>query len=339
MRCFGERSKVHTRSLNSRKKLSRRKLLSRGVKPKVKRIEDVAKALTDAGLRRCSLIVGIDFTGTNETGCKTSFSGNALLSTAHDTVRGRCCTGRNLHDLAEPSNPFLVALNTLPRVLEGLEGSCRMFCYGFGDTTTKERSVFAFFPEDVVMTEHRGLVQRYRQMVPFVALSAPTSCAPLIRQAMRRVYQSCMEFHLLLILLAGPISANCRAATADAIFHASYFPISIVTVGMGDGPWDEMRRFAEELPDRRWENFSFVEFKEFRKLSKMSEKAREKSEAKFALRIMEDLPYQFGCIKESRGPVDQQSVLNIVSRIPHSILTGPPTDNDASHALDSPTSP
>ena len=72
-------------------------------------------------------------------------------------------------------------------------------------------------------------------------------------------------------------------STVEAIVKASNCPLSIVMVGVGDGPWDKMVDFHDRIPARTFDNFAFVDFAQVVKSAK-------KPEACFALHALMDIP-------------------------------------------------
>lgn len=97
-------------------------------------------------------------------------------------------------------------------------------------------------------------------MLPTLTLGGPTSFAPLIRKAISIVQASQNRYHILLIIADGQLSEEGYQPTVDAIVEASNYPLSIVMVGVGDGPWDDMEEFDDELTKRRFDNFQFVDY-------------------------------------------------------------------------------
>jgi len=63
-------------------------------------------------------------------------------------------------------------------------------------------------------------------------------------------------------------------------------------VGVGDGPWDMMEKFDDDLRERRFDNFHFVDFQQ------MSQYPKEVRETAFATHALMEVPQQYRTIKK-----------------------------------------
>jgi len=198
-------------------------------------LDQVTDALAQAGLESSNLIVGIDFTKSNEWTGKNSF-------------QRRC-----LHALGGTSNPYEQAISIIGRSLAKFDDDNLIPCFGFGDASTHDQEVFSFYADHRPCDGFEEALQRYRDLVPNLRLAGPTSFAPIIETAIGIVDNSGGQYHVLLIIADGQVTRSVdmepgqlspqERDTINAIVKASQHPLSIVLVGVGDGPWDTMKQF------------------------------------------------------------------------------------------------
>lgn len=244
-------------------------------------LDQVTDALARAGLESSNLIVGIDFTKSNEWTGARSFH------------------RRSLHHIGDEPNPYEQAISIIGRTLSKFDEDNLIPCFGFGDASTHDQEVFSFFPDERFCEGFEEVLARYRELVPQLRLAGPTSFAPVIEMAITIVEQSGGQYHVLLIIADGQVTRSVDTGhgqlspqekkTVDAIVKASEYPLSIVVVGVGDGPWDMMREFDDNIPARAFDNFQFVNFTEL--MSKNMNPTRK--EAEFALSALMEIPSQY----------------------------------------------
>ncbi|KAK4256641.1 hypothetical protein QN277_006340 [Acacia crassicarpa] len=244
-------------------------------------LDEVTAALAHAGLESSNLIVGIDFTKSNEWTGKLSFN------------------RKSLHHIGSGQNPYEQAISIIGKTLSVFDEDNLIPCFGFGDASTHDQDVFSFYPEERSCNGFEEVLTRYREIVPRLRLAGPTSFAPVIEMAMTIVEQSGGQYHVLLIIADGQVTRSVdtqrgqlspqEQKTIDAIVKASEYPLSIVLVGVGDGPWDMMKEFDDNIPARAFDNFQFVNFTEI--MSKNVSSARKETE--FALSSLMEIPSQY----------------------------------------------
>ncbi|RHY03737.1 hypothetical protein DYB25_008191, partial [Aphanomyces astaci] len=222
--------------------------------------------------------------------------------TGKRTFRGQC-----LHDVSSMRpNLYEEVMDIVGRTLCDFDDDNIIPVFGFGDQVTGDHSVFSFMPlqnsgqPTIPGYALQGVRPRYREIAPHVCMAGPTSFAPIILQAVNTVIANRYAYHILVIIADGQVTRSVDVPdgqfgkqeldTMNAICYASNFPLSIVLVGVGDGPWDTMAQFDDALPQRRFDNFQFVEF------NQVTRDVTQR-ETQFALHALMEIPDQYQAVR------------------------------------------
>ncbi|XP_067930082.1 uncharacterized protein [Watersipora subatra] len=235
--------------------------------------EYVSSALVQAGFCSCDVIVGIDFTASNEWQGKRSFCSANLHKT----------NGSKIY------NPYQKVLHILGKTLSFINSDHVIHSYGFGDSSTKGHSIFSLHPDGSPFSNYGQLINAYTETAKSVTLDGPSNFAPIINKAVQ-LCQRTGKYHVLIIIMDGQVSAVCEQETIDAIVRASDHPLSIIAIGIGDGPFGIMFEYDDGLPRRKFDNLQFVNF--HRTVTKS------KHEAAFALHALMEIPDQYKAIQQ-----------------------------------------
>ncbi|XVF33791.1 hypothetical protein REPUB_Repub18cG0001500 [Reevesia pubescens] len=256
--------------------------------------DQVTRALRDSGLESSNLIVGIDFTKSNEWTGKVSFN------------------NRSLHAIGDRPNPYEKAISIIGKTLAPFDEDNLIPCFGFGDATTHDTELFSFHSDHSSCHGFEEVLACYKKIVPNLRLAGPTSYAPVIDAAIDIVENSGGQFHVLVIIADGQVTRSVDTSdrelspqeekTINSIVNASSYPLSIVLVGVGDGPWEDMKKFDDKIPARDFDNFQFVNFTEI-----MSQNTtQDQKETAFALAALMEIPLQYKAVVEL-GILGQQT--------------------------------
>ncbi|KAM4106196.1 hypothetical protein ACB094_04G048500 [Castanea mollissima] len=214
------------------------------------------------------------------------------------------------HHRHQPHTPYIADnFTSLDQVISalreaGLESSNLILGIDFTKSnewtaTTHDQNVFSFYPNHRCCNGFEEALARYREIVPRLKLSGPTSFAPIIDAAIDIVEKNNGQYHVLVIIADGQLPSSSdkspgrlspqEQATVNSLVAASQYPLSIILVGVGDGPWDAMQQFDDNIPQRLFDNFQFVNFTKI--MSDNTEAS--KKETAFALAALMEIPFQY----------------------------------------------
>ncbi|KAK6124553.1 hypothetical protein DH2020_041701 [Rehmannia glutinosa] len=249
-------------------------------------IDQVTVALRESGLESSNLILGIDFTKSNEWTGKVSFN------------------NRSLHAIGDTPNPYEKAISIIGKTLAPFDEDNLIPCFGFGDATTHDQEVFSFHNDHSPCHGFEEVLACYKRIVPNLRLSGPTSYGPVVDAAVDIVERSGGQYHVLVIIADGQVTRSVNTSdpelspqeekTINSIVTASLHPLSIVLVGVGDGPWEDMKKFDDKIPAREFDNFQFVNFTAIMSKNVSSSE----KETAFALAALMEIPIQYKAAKE-----------------------------------------
>ncbi|MGH0120318.1 UNVERIFIED_CONTAM: hypothetical protein FKN15_057220 [Acipenser sinensis] len=146
-------------------------------------------------------------------------------------------------------NEYLKALVAVGEICQDYDSDKRFSALGFGARIPPNYEVshdFAinFNPDDDECEEIQGVVEAYQNCLPKIQLYGPTNVAPIISKvaklaAKEEKSKDASQYHILLILTDGVVTD--MADTREAIVRASYQPMSIIIVGVGNADFTDMQ--------------------------------------------------------------------------------------------------
>ncbi|KAH3748623.1 hypothetical protein DPMN_183069 [Dreissena polymorpha] len=237
-------------------------------------------AIRQQGVETCNVIFAIDYTLSNSTNGSKTFG------------------GKSLHELS-CVNPYQKVITAIGETIDPMRGENEnIHAFGFGDNEVKDKHVFPLSPEPC--SSFYDILCAYNTKTKHVKFGGPTSFVPVITEAIRIVKET-GKYHILIIVADGEVTEERNSL--QAIIEFSDYALSIVVIGVGDGPWELMKEWddlenfnnkvaVKGLSARRFDNFQSVNY------HKITHEANNTVVA-LALAALMEIPDQYKFIKEN----------------------------------------
>ncbi|XP_021264491.1 copine-7 isoform X4 [Numida meleagris] len=213
-------------------------------------------------------------------GCQIHFTVAIDFTASNGDPRNSC----SLHYINPyQPNEYLKALVAVGEICQDYDSDKKFSALGFGARIPPKYEVshdFAinFNPDNDECEGIQGVVESYQSCLPKIQLYGPTNVAPIISKVARVAAdeertKEASQYFILLILTDGVVTD--MADTREAIVRASYLPMSIIIVGVGNADFTDMQILDGDdgvLRSPRGEPVlrdivQFVPFREFKNVS------------------------------------------------------------------------
>lgn len=272
-------------------------------------IDALKIAFQNVGFEKTNLMLAIDATNSN-------------TGAGHYTNSKYHIPSDNLHTIVgdgHTNNQYELVINCITNTLQKYDPDKIIPTYIFGDNhtcSTRVRNIKEYM-KDYTTSRRKTIMQipnghyyrpdieycftinevltLYRELMynKFIVMSGPTNIAPIINKAI--YYSKTLgKDHITLVIIGdGLISPDCEKESINAIVNARKYPISIIMIGVGDGPFDMMKKFDDKIPNKGIDNFQFVDFNKV-----MSNNLSDYN--KFALQCLMEIPKQVKYFKNKK---------------------------------------
>ncbi|CAI5745942.1 unnamed protein product [Peronospora destructor] len=237
-------------------------------------VEEVQNALRQVGLQSSDLIIAVDFTESNLVKGEATFEGRSL----HYIDK----TGRI-------ANPYQTVISAIARVFELFDDDDSIPTFGYGGYPERPVAERYFSFVEGQGCELDEVLQRYFSIASTMELNSSASFVPVIYEAIKMAKKD-SRYHILIIISDGHIDDPAMARRA--IVEASEYPLSIVMIGVGDGPWTLMSEFDDGLPERRFDNLQFVNY------NTIPKGVLDNPDGGFAMQALMEIPEQYNQIRK-----------------------------------------
>ena len=226
------------------------------------------------GGMQMNLVVAIDFTGSN----------------------GNPASPNSLHYLGNTANAYEIAIKSCGNIVAYYDYDQLFPAFGFGGRFCGDKTAHHCYPLNMNFTNPEiqgidGILQCYRTLLSQTHLFGPTNFHQVINKvievAKEDALSESMNYTILMILTDGII--DDMDDTIDALVEASFLPISVIIIGIGDADFSNMNFLDaddEPLVDRkgRKSDRDLVQFVPFKKYSYNGEV--------LAQNVLEEIPRQ-----------------------------------------------
>ena len=135
---------------------------------------------------------------------------------------------------------------------------CRIAVYGFGDSRSTDRSVFSLSVDPLNHTMlGENIRDIYNQTKERIKPNRLTSFAPIINKAIHDCVTGNQSYSVLLILVKDGcrMKVNQIQETIQSVEDASRYPISIIVIGLGQGPWNVVTEIENKSNQSKYSRY------------------------------------------------------------------------------------